>query len=470
MDERIKDRKRWIIHAACAMLAAFAALAVHIGYVQVMEGDARIASQYNRRYALHTGKGRILDRNGIVLAETDAEGRRRYPYGAVFAHIVGYNEPETGSAGIEGRMADALAGRGALRRFGPVQQLFAGDRGSDVVLTLDAPLQEFIYNALGNRKGAAIVMEASTGKVLAMVSKPSYDVREVVTRWNDLRTATDSPLLNRATQGLYPPGSVIKPLIADAALADGKTDGEETFHCTGVLQVGSDRIRESHGAVHGDVNIAKALAVSCNTTFGSLAIRLGTEGLERAFHRFGFDAVPDDLNFAATSPVLPDFRNLDEVNTALVGIGQSTLLVTPLSMLMLEDGFANQGKVMQPQVIDRIVTPKGLVVSTGRTGVWMNVTTPERADRIDRYMLDAVKEGTGRQAEMQNVRVTGKTGTAETDSGTDHAWFIGSAGEGRGKIVFVIIVENGGGGGSTAAPIARGIIEAWIENRGDRRA
>lgn len=470
MDERIKDRKRWIVHVAVFMLLAFFALTIYIGYVQIIESDALIASPYNRRYAAHTGKGRILDRNGIVLAETDADGHRSYPYGAIFAHVVGYNEQETGSAGIEGRMADTLAGRGVLRHFGPLQRLFAGEDGNDVVLTLDAPLQELIYHALGNRKGAVLVMEASTGKVLAMVSKPSYNVREVVAQWDSLRMAPDSPLLNRATQGLYPPGSAIKPMIADAALEMGKTDDEEVFHCTGVLEVGSEHIHESHGAVHGDIHLARALAESCNAAFGTLALRLGTAGLESAFLRFGFDAVPTDLDFAAASSVLPNFQSLDEINTALVGIGQSTLLVTPLSMLLMEDGFANGGSVVKPWVVDRIVTASGVAIRVGRTEIWKDVTSAERANRMDRYMLETVQEGTGWRAGMPNVRVTGKTGTAETASGADHAWFIGSAKDGGDGIVFAIIVENGGSGGAVAAPIAREIIERWIGDRGDRRA
>ncbi|BEU87365.1 penicillin-binding transpeptidase domain-containing protein [Selenomonas sp. TAMA-11512] len=470
MDERIKKRKRWIIHTAGALLLAFLVLAVYIGYVQVIESEDLISSPYNRRYATHAGKGRILDRNGIVLAETDADGRRQYPYGAVFSHVVGYNEPEAGSAGVESSMADALVGKGALRNFGPLRNLFTEGRGSDVVLTLDAPLQETIYNAIGDRKGAAIVMDASTGKVLAMVSKPSYDPRGVSANWDALRDAAESPLLNRAAQGLYPPGSVIKPMIADAALTDGKTNADEIFHCDGVLQVGSESIRESHGAVHGDVHLADAVAESCNVAFSTLALRLGADGLEKAFHRFGFDAVPDGLDFIAAAPVLPAFHTLSDIDTALVGIGQSTLLVTPLSMLLLEDAFANRGKIMKPQIIERIVTSRGLAVNAGRAEVWMQPTTEAGAEIIDRYMLDAVRKGTGGRAEIANVRVTGKTGTAETGSGQDHAWFIGSAEYGAEKIVFVVLVENGGGGGRVAAPIAKEIIETWMENRGDRRA
>ena len=224
---------------------------------------------------------------------------------------------------------------------------------------------------------------------------------------------------------------------------------------------GGHTIRESHGEVHGRVDLRQAVTESCNVTFGTLGMRMGDEKLKKAFSRFGFDREIGD-EILMTKSHFPDFGTLSKGDQAQTAIGQSALLVTPMHMALLADAFANGGKIMKPYLVQDVITPGGTVVYKAQPSRWLTATTPEMAALIDSYMEDVVTKGTGTAARVQGVRVTGKTGTAENPAGKDHAWFIGSAELPERKIVFAIIVENGGGGGIEAAPIAKQMIESLM--------
>ena len=349
-----------------------------------------------------------------------------------------------------------------MSRLGPLSQLLQSERGNDVKLTIEPAAQKAAAAALGKRRGAVVALDARTGAVLAMVSSPSYDPNDIESNWKALSGQEDSPLLNRAVQGLYPPGSTIKAMIADAALTDGVTNTSEVFDCDGVLDVGGGHtIRESHGEVHGRVDLRQAVTESCNITFGTLGMRMGDEKLKKAFSRFGFDREIGD-EILMTKSHFPDFGTLSKGDQAQTAIGQSALLVTPMHMALLADAFANGGKIMKPYLVQDVITPGGTVVYKAQPSRWLTATTPEMAALIDSYVEDVVTKGTGTAARVQGVRVTGKTGTAENPAGKDHAWFIGSAELPERKIVFAIIVENGGGGGIEAAPIAKQMIESLM--------
>lgn len=455
-----RSNKRYILRSAVVLLLAFSCLGLYVVYLQVWDADWLEEHPLNRRAAAAEEsilRGTIFDVKGEKLAFSPEIGKRIYPYGAVTAPITGYLDEKIGSTGIEAYKGAELTGHSRVfGRFGPVAQLFSSDRGDDVYLTIDAGLQKTAYEALGERRGAVVVLDAQSGAVLALVSRPSFDPADIPSEWDVLRTDEASPLLNRAVQGLYPPGSTIKPLILDAALKNQSTSLNEIFDCTGALEVGDTRIHESHGAVHGKINVEQALIESCNVTFGTLALRLGGKNLQEAFERFGFFRTAEG-DMAETASHLPDFASLGEGDMAQIGIGQSTLLVTPLHMALLAAAFANEGVVMKPYMIERIVTPGGVTIDRKHEEKWFEATTSKRAALIDGFMEEVVKKGTGTSAEVAGVRVTGKTGTAE-NTGKDHAWFIGSAEVHGRKAAFAIIVENSGGGGSEAAPIARRLI------------
>lgn len=464
MDER--NIKRYVLRASCFLLLAFLFLGGYVAYLQTVAAQELNENPYNRRmnaWESETIRGSIRDRNGELLAYSPAAGQRAYPYGAAAEPVTGYTDPRLGSSELEAYGGAYLSGRNpALAVLGPIAQLFQAGRGDDLHITLDAKLQKLAYDTLNGHKGAIVILEAKTGAILVMASAPSFSPETVAASWNALLADANSPLLNRAAQGLYPPGSSIKPLILDEALRKGVTDTEEIFDCKGFLPVGNTQIRESHGVVHGPVNVEEALIESCNVTFGTLALRLQGDNLAEAFRRYGFTRPlgGETLGLAAH---LPDFPHLQEGETAQIGIGQSTLLVTPLQMALLADAIANDGKAMTPYLIQSVTSPSGAVLKQAMPTLWVEATSPQMASLLDGYMQAVVEKGTGHYAQVAGVRVTGKTGTAENAQGDDHAWFIGSAEKGERKIAFAVLVENGGGGGLTAAPIAKKLIEAWAK-------
>ena len=463
------DRKirKHIAVAAAFLLALIGIQILYLAKLSVWDGDALAAHPLNTRSALmeqDIRRGRILDREGRVIAESSADHVRSYPYGRILAPVTGYQTERYGSVGVEQAAGQALSGVTAdAAHAGPLRTLLRADAGYDVRLTVDAELSEAAWNALGTRRGAVIVMDAATGAVRAMVSSPSFDPAAVEKHWDELTAREDSPLLNRAAQGLYPPGSTFKTLIADAALEAGVTNPDEVFTCTGELAIGSDYVlHESHGEVHGKLHLADALRESCNVTFATLALRLGASGLSSAFERFGIGAELADPELPMAAAHVPEMKRLGDGEIAQTGIGQGALLVTPLQMALVADAFANGGKMMQPYLIAQVLTAQGTPLYEASPTVWRTATTAQRAAVIDGYMADVVAAGTGTAADVAGVRVTGKTGTAENASGTDHAWFIGSAERGGHKIVMAVIVEEGGFGGRAAAGIAHRIIQTYF--------
>ena len=462
-----RNIKKYVGRTAIFLLGCFFLLLGYIIYLQTYMAPSLAANPLNQRSAVAEAdilRGTILDAQGRKLAVSAQKGERSYPFGASMAPVTGYIGEKIGNAGIEGYANRDLMGMAEdVSRLGPVAQLFVSDRGNDVKLTVDADVQQAAYEALGNRKGAVVVLDAQTGAVLAMVSRPSFDPADIEGQWESLRQQSDGPLLNRASQGLYPPGSTLKVMMADAALKEKATDLQEVFNCTGHMDLGGGYVmQESHGAVHGKVNLEQAVTESCNITFGTLAMRMGASKLDAAFDRFGFRKTFDN-EIVESASHLPDFSKLGKGDTAQVGIGQSSLLVTPLRMAILAAAFANGGVMMHPYLIDEVISPGGVIIKKGSAAKWLEATSAERAALIDSFMENVVQKGTGTAARVDGIRVTGKTGTAENAAGADHAWFIGSAALRHRKIAFAIIVENSGGGGTEAAPIARKIIMSLLD-------
>lgn len=462
MDNR--DIKKYILHISGFLMVCFLLLMGNVLYLQVIEADELADNPLNRRGNANDviKRGSILDAKGEVLAVSPEIGTREYPYGAIAAPVTGYLGESLGSAGVESSYGSDLSGQSrSLAKMGPIAQLFQAESGNNIKLTVDAEVQQLAYEALDGEKGAVVVLDAETGGIIAMVSRPSFNPTGIDEAWSELINREDSPLLNRATQGLYPPGSTMKVMIADAALDEKVTDTQEIFDCDGTLTIGDSKIRESHGAVHGKLDLRDALTHSCNVTFGTLAMRLKGAGLSDAFERFGFNKnIESDFN--DTLPHLPDFGKIGQGDMAQTGIGQGELLVSPMRMAMLASAYANGGVIMKPYLVDEVLSSGGTVFQKHSPEKWLEVTSAQRAVLIAGFMENVVNEGTGGAAYVEGARVAGKTGTAENAAGEDHGWFIGTAQIAKRKIAFAIIVENSGGGGSVAAPIARQIIECLM--------
>ena len=462
------DIRRGITQTAQVLLLLMGVLALHIVCLQIFAADELKNNPLNRRHgqiAAEIKRGSILAADGAILAYSDENGRHR-PLNESAAFITGYASEKLGSTGIENFANAALNGENpTAEKLGPIGKLLRSPQGADVWLTVDSRLQRAAHAALSGKRGAAIVLDATTGAVLAMVSAPAFDPNTVDADWERLSVDENRPLLNRATMGLYPPGSTIKPVIADAALAEGITSDNEIFICEGKLDVGGGYfINESHDAVHGRVKLADAVAESCNVAFGTLAQRLGEKKLLAAFERFGFaKAGADELTWNAAH-LPPTSPPLDEGDVAQLGIGQSYLLASPMTMALTAAAFFNDGEVMRPYIIDRITDVRGDDILKTKPQVYFTATTAERAQKIKSYLQGVVDRGTGRAVQLRGATIAGKTGTAETPNGEDHAWFIGGATVGKKRVAFAVVVENGGSGAEVAVPVARDIIAALKEN------
>lgn len=447
------------------LLGLLAILFVYLSYIQVVEGEFLATHPLNRRNSEMSRLvqyGMIVDKNGEKLAYSEKNNKgfkREYPYGAIMAHIVGYDSPKYGKAGIESTYNSYLTGMNSqLRHLGAISHFMSAQEGNNVVLTIDATLQETAYRALGDNRGAIVVMDPHTGAILAMVSKPSFNPNTLDQKWESISSGANSPLLNRAVQGLYPPGSILKVMVADAALTEKIVDLKQTINCEGALKVPPDYVlAESGFHAHGKVNLEEALTVSCNVTFGSLALELGNKRMAKAFDRYGFGR-PVGQELQEVKSHLPDFNSLGNGDLAQVGIGQGSLLVTPLRMAMLASTFANKGIIMKPYIVNKITDADNSVIKECKPEEWLTITSPQLADEIKHMMVEVVNNGTGNAAYLPRVQVAGKTGTAENPHGDSHAWFIGFAPADNPQIVVAVIVENAGSGGSIAAPIARQVL------------
>jgi len=465
MQHDMKSMTHHIRKVAVALLSLLVILFVYVSYIQVVESDFLASHPLNRRNAEATRQieyGMILDKNGEKLATNEKSGDgfiRNYPYGAMLAHVVGYESSQYGKAGIESACNQYLTGmNNQWSHLGAISHLLRSQVGNNVILTLDAQLQETAYKALGDHRGAIVVMSPRTGAILAMVSKPSFNPNTLDEQWASLSKSTNSPLLNRATQGLYPPGSVIKVMIADAALTDKVTDLSRIIHSSGFLKIAPDYVLNENGMEeHGDMNLKEALTVSSNVAFGTLSLELGGKRMAKTFERYGFTrSVGPQLQEADSR--LPDFNSLGDGDLAQTGIGQGSLLVTPLRMAMLASSFAHQGIMMKPYLVDKITDVDGTVVKDFAPEEWLTATTPELANVIKDMMVSVVDHGTGTAASLSGITVAGKTGTAENPHGDPHAWFIGFAPADNPQVAIAVIVENSGFGGSVAAPIAGKIL------------
>lgn len=463
-------------------LAVFLLLSVWLGYWHVVRGpELNVHPRNPRLYAAEDKvvRGRILDRRGNVLAEEDPEtGARVYPFARATAHVVGYTSRQYGSAGIEASAAGWLLG---LDRPGSsivdlLREARSGsrglpDKGYDVALTIDLALQQRGHELMGGDKGAIAAINPKTGAILCLVSRPTYDPSTIADVLAGAGSdPSDTRLLNRATQGLYPPGSTFKILVAAAALDAGLVKPQDRFTCKGEEVIRGTRIRCWNRSGHGEINLDTAITESCNLYFAHIGERFlqWPEGDGRALftqycEAFGFGAVPPAGSFPVEPSRVPRGDEMTEAMLLECCFGQGALMVTPLHMAMIAGGIANRGEVMVPQIIERVSSPSGSTIHSLRPERWRYAVGAQAAEHVAHVMRQVVTEGTGRAAGLSSVEVAGKTGTAETGRGPAHAWFVAYAPADDPEIALAVIVEeSGAGGGTVAAPKARELLRTYF--------
>lgn len=460
--------KKNILKISILLIAAFMVNLMYLTYLQVFEGNKLLNHPRNRRLQLieeSFQRGTIFDAKGLALARTVEEGgkkKRVYPFGEMTGNITGYDSKRYGRSGLEASFNWALLGMKndlAGFDFWSLKRFENNGRGNDLILTIDAKLQQLSYTLLGNRKGAVVAIEPSTGRILAMVSKPGFNPGLVDDLWQQLNTNVDSPLLNRAAQGLYPPGSAFKIITASASLAQKPENINRVFNAPGYITIEGRRIEDKQA--QGRLNFKQAFAVSSNYVFASLGLEMGAESFIKAAEGFYINRqFPFDLPVAQSS--IPKPQSLSKLELGESAIGQGRVMVTPLNMAMVTAGVANNGKIMAPTLVDQVRGPGGSSLWRFEPKI-LSVCTPETtAAQLQEIMAWTVTAGTGTLASIPGIKVGGKTGSAQNPHGQTHAWFVGFAPADNPKVAVAVIVENGGAGGREAAPIAREVFKAVI--------
>jgi len=459
------------------MLVTYVFVALFVGMIGYMvyfvytQADVYVANEYNSKrqeiYADRYIRGDIVSSDGQVLATTqvDEAGNetRTYPYGPVFSHVVGYST--RGNTGIESIGSSYLLSANINPALKAVYELKnVKTQGDTVVTTLDSKLQKAAYNALGDANGAVVALDPKTGKILAMVSKPDFNPNTINEVWDELVDSNNknSNLVNRATQGLYPPGSTFKILTALEYIREYSAAYENFhFNCDSLYTVGEYSIKCSRSVSHGEVDLITAFAKSCNGAFSSIGEKLNFSQFYKLCEDFGYNsALPINLLSNASKFNL---KNSDSVWDVLqTSIGQGTTQITPLHNAMIAAAVANGGVMMKPYVIDHVENSDGTTVKTFPAASYRTVMTSQEAELLKSFMRAVVTSGTGSNAQGDGYTVAGKTGSAEFATGKEpHAWFIGFANVDDPEIVVSVIVEEGGSGGSVAAPIARAVFDAY---------
>lgn len=450
-----------IIRVLIVVSALFLALLTYLLYFNMFEAEKLSTHPYNRRQwdgEKYVTRGKIYDRNGLILAETVKDGdsiHRVYSQGRLYSHVIGYCSQVYGKSLIEREFDRELIGKDDI-------DLFNGDKkkGFDLNLTIDNSVQSYAYDRMQGRRGALVAMNPKTGEIIAMVSLPDFDPDSATLegQWNAIVEQEDAPLIPRAVQGLYPPGSTYKIVTAALAYENGMKD--RIFEDTGAFEAGSFKVENYNNKKHGEISLDRAFDVSSNQVFCTVGYELGGEKINEISKRFGINSALDFDIPVKDSRI--EYEQIAKEDAALIGIGQGQLLTTPLQMAMICSAVANDGYMVKPYIVDS-VSKEGTVISQTQQKIIAQPISKECAEYIQQLMIGAVQNGTGSRAQINGVTVAGKTGTAENGTDKDHAWFVGYAPAEDPQIAIAVVLENDGtSGGDAAAPIAGNVMKEYL--------
>jgi len=469
-----------LVRIANILAVLLVALVVNLTYVQVVRANWFRDNPANTRALaeeVRADRGAIVTADGVVLAQSVPAGagtfKRHYPSGALAAQVVGYASVKYGRTGVEQAANEVLAGRRVYSSLQDFVDAAAGLplTGNDVVLTVDSRVQKAAQAALAGHRGACVVLDPRSGAVLGMASSPGFSPSTIDSAWKKLSSDKSAPLVNRATQALYPPGSTFKVVTLTGGLSSGIVTPGSTYTGPGRIIIGNAPVTNFEGGSYGRLDLATALARSVNTVFAQLAVDLGPDRLVAQADAFGFDhVVPFEL--PVTSSLMPDPAEMTVWETAWAGVGQPVgehespagPQATVLQMAMVASGIANSGVVMEPHVVGSVHDEAGRVLSTTPATVWLTATDPATAATMRDLMVGVVERGSGTRARISGVKVAGKTGTAEAGKSVQtHAWFIAFAPADKPTVAMAILLENAGLGGRLAAPAAKPVLEAALK-------
>ncbi|HET7479838.1 MAG TPA: penicillin-binding protein 2 [Rubrobacteraceae bacterium] len=464
-------------------VAGFVALVAMMAYWQVYARESLANNPNNSlqtRRSLEAPRGLILAGDGeTVLARSDKRETstgtvydRVYPQGDLYSNIVGYWSVKYGATGIEIGENSTLSGNSDPATLDElINQISGGPQaGNNVELTLDPNLQRVAYDGLAasnTGQGSAVAIDPKTGDILAMVSYPSFDANNIDERFQELQQDPNKPLLNRATQGLYTPGSVMKVITAAAALKAG-VKPTDIFFDSGRYETPGYTVVNYGDASYGRVTFAQALALSINVVFAKVAVEdIGAQLLYDTAKNFGFgdtyENFPLEINPSTLGVPVSDMVGGTLAQTSF---GQDRVQSNVFEFANVAAAIANDGRMMEPRIVKEIRSPEGIILDKPAPSTRADVIDRETALTLQDMMVGVVDEGSATGAQIPGVKVAGKTGTAEVPPRDPNSWFIAFAPADDPKIAVAVLVENGGDGEKQALPIARQIIEASLKTGG----
>lgn len=439
----------------------FMFVALYLVYFQLFKAKSLADNSHNRRLWLNEDlvkRGSIYDRNENVLAYSQKDGSgkqvRIYNYPQASAPVTGYSSTTYGKTGIEKSFNKELLAISGENFSNFRKMVVKNDTGNDLHLSLDQNIQNIVYNYLSAYKGSCVIMNPSTGQILAMVSTPSFNPNTLDEDWNNLIQTTDGRLVNRATLGLYRPGSAFKIITAASIL---ENDIDTFYKDEGSEIIQGYEIKNYNDQIFGNLDLRSAFINSANTYFANKAVNLGKDKLAKTSEKFVFNK-DYDFDLDKSNSVIP-FKDLNEADLAMTGFGYGKTQITPLHMAMVTSAIANDGVMMRPRLVDKITNKEKEVIFEADNEILSKATSEKTANAIRDMMVEVVNSGTGTSAYLNWVQLAGKTGTADKADGKVDAWFVGFAPAYEPKIAFALVVEDSQGtGGEVAAPLARNIV------------
>lgn len=474
-DEEVLTRKRKINAVILTVVNSLVFLALIVNIVHYMLGEKEVAvsNEYNIKrqeiIAAGTIRGSIVASDGTVLAETivDANGNeiRQYPFRDEYAHIVGYST--YGKTGIENSMNMNLITSNISFSTRTANGVAGKKNPGDTVNTTLVPqIQDVAYQSLGMYKGAIIVTKVDTGEILAMVSGPSFDPNTIMENWDKLSNdKKNSPFLNRASQGVYPPGSTFKIVTTYEYMKENPdTYKNYTYTCTGSIKAGDTVIHCFRHNVHGFENLYSSLGNSCNSSYANIGMRLDKTSFANTLLELGFNTdLP--VNFEANQSHVSMREYMGDEEMVQTAIGQGEVQMTPLHLNMITLAIANDGVMMAPYVVSGVTSAEGdAVKSYGPQEVGRVMSSEDAAMLRDLLQYD-VQHGTASRLNTSAFTAAGKTGSAEYMESDDssHAWFTGYAPADNPQVCVTIILESAGTGGDFCVPIAKRLFTKYFD-------
>lgn len=475
MKKKLENRKnnKSIIVSTLIFVITFIAMAGYLIYFNLTQAESIINNSYNKRQGVlsrRTIRGSILsdDKTKLAVTNVDDDGNetRYYPYSGLFSHTIGYLN--NGGYGLE-----SLYGYYMLHSnqnfFEQIGNDLSGNRntGDNVVTTLNVGLQKACYDALGSNRGAVIVMEPSTGKILAMVSKPDFDPNTLAANWSQITgEGSDSVLVNRATQGLYPPGSTFKLITMLEYLREHKNDyGQYHYICDGTYELGNNTINCVRTTAHGDVDLFSSLAVSCNCSFINIGLSLDLDRYKKTAEKMLFNKeLPTNLEYNKSRFVLNGESS--EWDIAQTSFGQGKTVITPFHLALITCTIANNGTLMEPYLVSSVESTNGMTVKKFKEEKYDTLITEKEASLLKKCMEQVVKDSFSWLFGGVEYTLAAKSGSAQYGTeGYEHSLYASFSPADNPEIAVVAVVEGGPQRNTTAAEVTKQIYDYYYSNK-----